>query len=108
MADQAMSDNMVSVHFSSELVEQMSDWGPPVQCRIVQLENGEHELLVRTVPHGIIETSTPMTKAEEAAIRKAWQRMPDSVRYAFVADLPSTREIVDPPPAPPADTEARG
>jgi hypothetical protein len=94
-----MSRKMVTVRFAEELVEQMSDWGPPVQCKIVQLENGEHELFARIVlPHMMIELSRPLTDEQVAEMRSAWDDR-DWPRPILVADLP---------PAPPADSVVRG
>ena len=56
-----MSDDWVIVRFSRELVEQMADyWSPPVECRLVRRENGEYDLLARTVPpHVVAEPPEP-------------------------------------------------
>lgn len=68
VADASVAVDDVTVRFSRELVEQMADWGPPVQCKLVRLENGEYDLLARTLSDEMIE-------------QRSWPR----------------REMVDPP-----------
>jgi hypothetical protein len=38
-----------TVRVSSELLTELSQWSAPVQVRVVQLDNGEYDMIARTV-----------------------------------------------------------
>jgi hypothetical protein len=43
-----METPAVSVQVSKELLEQLGEWSPPVEVKIIKLDSGEYEMVART------------------------------------------------------------